>query len=398
MQKNRINNLMTTCVLTCFFTIMMATRCQPIREFQTFDTYQSKQTFEQPPPSFEAEKQTVVLIADNEGTEIFDLLAPFYLFNATGQANVYILAPENKAIVLRKGLFIFPHDTFESFDQKGLTPNLIVIPNLSTMKADSLNPEIIDWISSNYDATNRVLSVCDGALAAAATGLYDDQPITTHASDLKLVSKQFNKPKWVKDVSVTQSGRLYSTAGVSHAVEGSLEVIRDMFGEDCMRKVMKQIDYPYAEPKSDHQSVPISFAHKLQIVNKVLFKGNRRLGVLLYEGVSEFELAAVLDTYHRTFPASIKTFAPDNYPIRSANGLKLIPTGQFGKDETDEMHLLRKNSNRVDAPKGLVSDELISHSAVEQGYIFDDLLSRIEESYGPKFRQVVAVLLDYSKR
>jgi transcriptional regulator GlxA family with amidase domain len=377
--------------------LLLLTGCQPIREFQTFDIYQEEETYVQSPPNHDAAKKTVVLIADKQGTEIFDLLAPYYLFNATGQANVYVLALDKEVIVLRKGLFIMPHETFASFDQKGLVPDLIVIPNLSTMDADSLNPEVINWIRSKYDADNRILSVCDGALTAAATGLYDGQPITTHASDLKLVSKQFSKPLWTKDVSVTQSGRLYSTAGVSHAVEGSLVVIRDMFGEDCMKNVMKQIHYPYTALKSKHQSIPVSFAHKLQIMSKVFFKKNKHMGVLLHQGISEFELAAVLDTYHRTFPASIKTFAPDNQAIKSANGLVLIPTGKFGIDKTDEMHVLTKGGEAVEEEIDFSTAQKVIHHGAKQSYIFDELLGRVEAQYGLKFRRVVAVLLDYNE-
>lgn len=248
MGKKQINRILSVFGLFYMLVILLVIGCQPIREFQTFDTYRRETTYTQKTPVYDATKKTVVIIADNLGTEIFDLLAPYYLFNATGRANVYILAPDKEAIVLRKGLFIQPHYTFTSFDQEYFKPDLTVIPNLSTMDADSLNPEIISWIRSKHNADNRVLSVCDGSLTAAATGLFDGQPITTHASDLKLVSEQFDKPLWTKDISVTQSGRLYSTAGVSHAVEGSLVVIRDMFGEDCMRKVMKQIHYPYPEP------------------------------------------------------------------------------------------------------------------------------------------------------
>lgn len=397
MKTNKLNLLVWASIFVVQLSVLFMMACQPIQEFQTFETYQQESRYIQSPPDHEAGKKTVILIADNQGTEIFDLLAPFYLFNATGKANVYILAPEREAIVLRKGLFILPHETFASFDQKGLKPDLIVIPNLSTMQADSLNPEIISWIRSNYDDDNRILSVCDGSLTAAATGLYDEQPITTHASDLKIVSGQFSNPRWTQDISVTKSGRLYSTAGVSHAVEGSLVVIRDMFGEACMKNVMQQIHYPYLSPKSEHKSIPIALKHKLRIVSKTLLKENKHLGVLLHEGISEFELAALLDTYHRTFPASIKTFTPDNHPVPSANGLLIVPTGKYGEDKTDEMHMLSINSDQGVRAKGVGTDQVVIHHDVQQFYIFDYLLGKVEERYGAKFRQVVAVLLDYNE-
>src|SRR5207237_5848349 len=43
-------------------------------------------------PAFDSAKKTVIILADNAGTELFDLMAPFYLFNATGKANVLVVS------------------------------------------------------------------------------------------------------------------------------------------------------------------------------------------------------------------------------------------------------------------------------------------------------------------
>jgi len=370
--------------------------CQPIKEFQTFDTYQGGKINIQHALVHDPGKKNVVLIADNEGTEIFDLLAPFYLFNIVEKANVYLLAPQQKPIVLRKGLFTLPHYSFSSFDEKEITPDLIIVPNLSTMKADSLNQEIIQWIKSNHQKQTSVLSICDGALTAAATGIYDGKPITTHASDQGLVSKQFDKPEWVKDISVTQSGRLYSTAGVSNAVEGSLIVIRDMFGLESMREAMEAIHYPFHEPKLAHQSIPISLKHKGRILRKAIFTSDPHIGVLMHEGISSFELAAVLDTYHRTFPASIKSYTVNDRPVVSKFGLPLIPTGKFGDRDLDEIHFLHSGRQLVEGIGISDSTKRFFHHAKKQRYIFDQLLNEIEFQYGSKFKEVVKVLLDYN--
>ena len=60
-----------------------------------------------------------------------------------------------------------------------------------------------------------MFAICDGSATAAATGLYDGKPITTHASDFASVKAHFDKPVWVQNVTVTKSGNLFSTAGVS---------------------------------------------------------------------------------------------------------------------------------------------------------------------------------------
>ena len=53
-------------------------------------------------PMFDPAKKTIFIIADYKFTEIFDMLAPFYLFNTTAKANVFIDAKEKTPILIKK--------------------------------------------------------------------------------------------------------------------------------------------------------------------------------------------------------------------------------------------------------------------------------------------------------
>src|SRR6478672_2359606 len=132
-------------------------------------------------PAFDSAKKTVIIVADNEGTELFDMMAPFYLFNATEKANVYIVAKNKVPIVVKKGFYLLPQMTFSQIDSLHIHPDVIVIPFLAV--ADSLHqdPVIINWIKTHHSDNVTILSVCDGAATAAATGLFDGKPITAHA-------------------------------------------------------------------------------------------------------------------------------------------------------------------------------------------------------------------------
>src|SRR5215207_669482 len=51
-------------------------------------------------PTFDSTKKIVIILADNAGTELFDLMAPFYLFNATEKANVLVVSEKKAPILL----------------------------------------------------------------------------------------------------------------------------------------------------------------------------------------------------------------------------------------------------------------------------------------------------------
>lgn len=367
--------------------------CRPVREFMTWKKYDGTNEFAYKELKINPAKKTVLIIADNEGTEIFDLLAPFYLFNSTGKANVIIAAQKKYPVIVRKGLFILPQMSFAEFDSAQIIPDVIVIPNLSAMTAKEQNPEIINWIKKHYTVAVKMLSVCDGALTAAATGIYDNQLLTTHASDYDDIKGQFTKPNWIKDTSVTQSGNLYSTAGVSNAVEGSLTVIKDLFGTETMLTVKDKINYPHELPLLSHKSFAVGFKQKLSIGNKIFFKGNKRIGVLLQDSTNEFELAAVLDTYNRSFPKCIESYTFNDKPVTSMYGLVMIPDAKLWSKELDEIHILKGYNNDSERFK---SFEVVTYDNPEKGYIINTCLSRIEKQYGEKFKHVVKLLLDYN--
>ncbi|CAN5275569.1 hypothetical protein BH23BAC1_BH23BAC1_43460 [soil metagenome] len=261
-------------ILITSILILLTANCKPLREFSTWKEYSGSNNYTYSIPHYDPAKKNIVVIADNEGTEIFDLLAPFYLFNSTEKANVFIVSEKKYPIVVRKGLFILPYFTFKSIDSLNIKADVIVIPNLSAMNAKGVNSKIVQWIVANHEPSIKILSICDGALTAAATGLYDGKPLTTHASDYQHLKKQFPDPHWIKNQSVTWSENkiLYSTAGVSNATEGSLVVINDLFGREIMDKVIAEINYPYSIPKVNHNSVSISWGNKISILKKIVPK------------------------------------------------------------------------------------------------------------------------------
>ena len=368
----------------------------PIREFRKIPEYEGQNHWDYS-TSYDPEKKNVFIVADNRGTEIFDLLAPFHLFHLTNKVNVFVIARSKYPIALMKGVFILPHQTFAEIDALSIVPDVIVVPNLSGTPKTEGDPELVNWIKNRYKGETKLLSVCAGSFTAAATGLYDGKAMTTHASDMKICKTQYPGPAWVKHVTFTRSGNLYSTAGVSNAVEGTLAVIGDLFGQEMMLKLMKDIRYPYADLKRSHNSQVIQASDKLDIMKKVLFQHDTVIGVLLQEGMNELSLAAVLDSYHRSFPSSIKTYASGKGWITSQYGLTMIPTGNWESlGKTEELHILSPD-NLSDAEKSIANKiRVVAYNSSNNRYIIDECLERIARMHGHSTEMAVRRLLDYN--
>ncbi|WP_081701451.1 DJ-1/PfpI family protein [Algoriphagus marincola] len=368
------------------FLLMGLLSCKPISDFHKELDYSVTEIPENSEGDYNDTLKTVILIADHRSTEIFDLLSPYYLFSSSGEANVYIVSKEEQPINLFRGLMVMPHYSFETFRSLGISPDLIVIPNLSSVEKEKIDPDITDFIRSQFvDGKTSVLSVCDGAAVASQTGLFDGFKITTHSSDLDYLAKQWPQLEWEKGLKVIESNGFYSTAGVSNATEGSLVVMKSLFGHEVANRVAEKIYFSFDSQELDKTHQPIGWSDKYQILKKVLFKDNKKVGFMLTEGISELSLAGMLDTYSRTFPENIGTFSLDGRPVNSENGLVLIPT-ETAMD-FDEIHVFEKSAL---SGKENVKD----HSDVKE-YVFDYSLSLIENEFGSNFKNAVIKLLDY---
>ena len=343
----------------------------------------------------DASKKNVFIIADSKMTVLFDMIAPFYLFNATEKTNVYIVAKDKTPILIKKDLFVKPQMTFAEADAMKLQADVIVIPALSK-RDEHQDTIVINWIKNHFTINTKMLAVCDGASTAAATGLYDGKPLTCHASDYANLKKHFNKPGWVRNTAVTKSGNLFSTAGVSNAVEGSLLVINELFGRETMQKLMANIKYPAAEIKMNHLSNIISGNSKFQVAKKICFKKNKNVGLLIEDGINEFEMASIIDTYSRTLPASLTVCNLNGSTTGTKYGLTLISTGDTDFKKSNELHLMTPGLSAKQEAAYSKNTQLIRYHDLQRKYAIDICLERIAKLYGHGFEKVVKQMLDYN--
>jgi len=383
-------------VIVTAFSLLIFKAWGPIREFGKIPAYTGLNNFGYTFPLYDSLKTTVVIVANNEGTELFDMMAPYYLFSATEKANVYIVAKNKFPIAAKKGVFVLPQSTFSELDSLQIKPDVIVIPFLAVADSANQDPVIVNWIKKHYSTDVTMLSICDGSATAAATGLYDGKPITAHASDYNSIKSHFSKPLWVKDRSVVNSGNLFSTAGVSNATDGSLIVINKLFGPATMKKVIDNIDYPYQFPKGEHHSNIVGFGAKVSIGKKIFFRKNKKIGILLQDGLNEFQFAGVMDTYNRTFPQLIESISNNNLPVKTKYGLTLIPTAEHSSARLDELHIIDPLSFSISDQSRFQAAELIKYDKRQKQYIIDECLNRIGAEYGENFKDIVKLTLDYN--
>ncbi|MGI9541671.1 MAG: DJ-1/PfpI family protein [Cyclobacteriaceae bacterium] len=343
------------------------------------------------------DKKTVVIVAHNEGTEIFDLLAPFNIMSYDEQLNVFIISPEKSSIPLWKGISIFPHFSFEEFVKTGLQPDLVIVPNMLQYQDQRLH----DLIRNYQSDSMMVLSVCEGSRVIAESKLFEEAYITSHHSSINKQQKEYPNLRWVKGSRFVESGKLLSTSGVAAAVEGSLMTMNVISSAKNTDKILKRISYPSDSIRLITSDKGMGFGDVMNIVGKTGFRSNKKLAIYLPENFEELQVAAIIDTYNRSFPKSLYTFTQNTQYVTSKNGLLAVPNVSLESlvkvDEiiipVSEEDLTNQEKQWLYGISNEVQGELIYYN--QQEYIFHQLYERIKDQYGRKYAKTVFRLLDY---
>ncbi len=283
------------------------------------------------PPAHDPDRMTAVVLASNRTTESTDFLAPFEVLAASGAFNVYAVAPERRVSHLFPGtLDILPHYGFAEYAQAiGRAPDLIVVPFIPD--AGEHERPLLAWIREHAGEHTIILTICGGSMVLAETGLLEGQRATSHQSVLRVVRETDPEVRWISGQRYVEDGNVISSAGITSGIDATLFTLRRMQGREVAAEVAQRLGYPHTHFQDDPTfEVPRRYGPLAYLSAAYRWK-RTNVGVVLYEGVGEIELASLLDTYPRSFAAQVHTMASERKVIRSRHGLDLVPRLAFGK-------------------------------------------------------------------
>jgi putative intracellular protease/amidase len=282
------------------------------------------------PPVHEPNKPTVAIVMSNDWTEITDFLGPYAVLTTSEAYNVYALAPERKLSTLNGVLDVMPEYSFAEFEARGLKPDMIVVPYITNIRS-AVNAPILDWLREQRARGTKVLSICIGAEVVAASGVLDGHKATTHWSEISRLEKEYPNVEWTRGVRYLDDGDIMSSAGVTSGIDATLYVLKKLNGEAMALEVAQTLNYPHTRFLGDPtRPVPTTIVDMIPLALYTAFRWDKpMLGVTLYDGVSELELASILDTYPTAGAATTVTLADERKPFTTKHGLTIVPRSDF---------------------------------------------------------------------
>ena len=185
-----------------------------------------------------------ILIFDE--VEVLDAMGPFEVFSVASRVRpvdsdpftVSLVARSDAVVTARGGLRLIPDAVFEDVARS----DLLIVPGGVTGRAEE-DAETLQWLAGHASSSNLVASVCTGAFLLAKAGILTDQTVTTHWEDAAALAESYPALTVVDGVRWSNTGKIYTSAGISAGIDLSLHLVEVMTSADRAERTAKQMDY-----------------------------------------------------------------------------------------------------------------------------------------------------------
>lgn len=319
-----------------------------------------------------AERPVIAILGDSVSTEITDFMLPYGVLQRADVAQVLAVASEGPLITMNTGLRVQPDLDTATFDQrypKGA--DYVIVP---AMRRSAYAPTLA-WLQAQAAKGATVVSICDGALVVANSGLLKGRRGTAHWATYGHRMEHYPDTKWLENIRYVVDGKVISSAGISAAMPVSLALVEAIAGRDKAAALAAGLGVGDWSDRHDSSAYAPQFGRNLNVwathYTDQWFYSPKPVGLQLADGFDEIALAYTSDAYTRTHRSRVMAVAASDAPLASRFGLKVLPDRLAGS---------------ADAPSEMLP-------ALDSS--LDQVLAHIAASFGERTAHRVALEFEY---
>lgn len=138
-------------------------------------------------------------------------------------------------------------DTLVSLEATAALPEemalqtVMIAGGVDIQAALAREPGLVDWCRRRAFHAERFAALCSGSFFLAAAGVLDRRRATTHWSVADLLRQRFPKVRVDADAIFVQDGSLWTSAGVTAAIDLALAFVEQDFGRDLALTVARDL-------------------------------------------------------------------------------------------------------------------------------------------------------------
>jgi transcriptional regulator GlxA family with amidase domain len=133
----------------------------------------------------------------------------------------------------------------------GDPPDTLIV--LGELTPRPLSPALRDYIAEAGRRSRRVAGVCTGAFALAEAGLLNGRSATTHWAHARALQERFPLIKVHDDRIFIADGNVWTSAGMSAAIDLTLALIEDDHGASLARGIARKLVVYHRRPGGQSQ-------------------------------------------------------------------------------------------------------------------------------------------------
>ena len=120
-------------------------------------------------------------------------------------------------------------------------PHTLIVPGGPGIHQTTGDHDILRWLSTMDGKTERTSSVCSGAFLLAAGGLLSNREATTHWRSAERLRTEYPKIQVDEDRIYIESGKYWTSAGVTAGIDLALALIERDVGELVAQRVARRL-------------------------------------------------------------------------------------------------------------------------------------------------------------
>lgn len=192
--------------------------------------------------------------------KLFEAISPMTVFHYANKHldqknkrqfyDVHIMSHESGLVYSDTGSPLFAGSIF---DDKPNAHTVLLVGAHDILTAVTRYPQITDWVAGIAPNTKRLVGLCSGAFFLAATGLLDGKKATTHWRMGDALRRLYPAIEVDDDAIFIQQENLWTSAGVSAAIDLALAFVEDDLGSDLALEVARDLVVHLKRPGGQSQ-------------------------------------------------------------------------------------------------------------------------------------------------
>ncbi len=116
-----------------------------------------------------------------------------------------------------------------------------------------ISPGLAGYIARAEAEARRLAGICTGAFVLAQAGVLDGKQATTHWFHARTLAERFPKVKVDEDKIFLKDGRIWTSAGMSSAIDLTLALIEEDHGAEIARRIARLLVVYHRRPGGQSQ-------------------------------------------------------------------------------------------------------------------------------------------------